>query len=84
MYTHRIRHPLLSMSGMAPPLPVPTLPMPNVYRVANARPHPQTSRLVTEFGVPNEFIRRCRNQVESAIAVVEGDDWLKATACGPW
>jgi hypothetical protein len=37
----------------------------------------------TRFGVPKAFINRCRKGAESPIAVVEGDDWLNATLCGP-
>ena len=35
------------------------------------------------FGVPKAFISRRMKPAESAIAVVEGEDRLKATACGP-
>ena len=37
----------------------------------------------TRFGVPKAFINRRRKGAESPIEDVEGDDWLKATLCGP-
>src|SRR5271169_5011366 len=37
----------------------------------------------TKFGVPKAFINRRRNGADSPIAVVEGEDWLKATLDGP-
>ena len=33
--------------------------------------------------MPKACISRRTNGAESAIAVVEGEDWLKATLCGP-
>jgi hypothetical protein len=36
------------------------------------------------FGVPKAFISLRTNGAESAMAVVEEDDWLKATASGPY
>jgi hypothetical protein len=54
-----------------------------VKRVAKARPQPQISVPVTAFGVPKAFISRRTNPTESAIAVVEGEDMLKATDAGP-
>ena len=35
------------------------------------------------FGVPNACISRRTKTRESPMAVVDGEDWLKATACGP-
>jgi hypothetical protein len=35
------------------------------------------------FGVPKAFASRWMKPVESRIAVVEGEDTVKATACGP-
>ena len=35
------------------------------------------------FGVPKAFASRWMKPVESPIAVVEGEDTVKATACGP-
>ena len=52
--------------------------------MAKARPQPQISVLVTAFGVPKAFISRRTNPTESAIAVVEGEDMLKATDAGPY
>ena len=37
----------------------------------------------TRFGVPKAFINRFRKGADSPMAVVEGDDWLNATLCGP-
>ena len=34
--------------------------------------------------MPNAFVNRRTKAPESAIAVVEGEDWLNATACGPY
>src|SRR5207245_9894632 len=55
-----------------------------VARVAKARPQPQRSRVILAFGVPKAFASRWMKPVESPIAVVEGDDTVKATACGPY
>ena len=51
--------------------------------MAKPRPHPQSSTLVLAFGVPNAFINRRIQPLESAIAVVEGEAMLKAKASGP-
>jgi hypothetical protein len=37
----------------------------------------------TRFGVPKAFTSRRTKGAESPIAVVEGEDWLKATLDGP-
>jgi hypothetical protein len=54
-----------------------------VYWVAKARPHPQTSRVIFEFGVPNAIASRWIKPVESPMEVVELDAMVNATACGP-
>ena len=51
--------------------------------MAKARPQPQTSRVMAAFGVPKAFASRWMKPVESPIAVVEVDDMVKATDCGP-
>jgi len=71
------------MSGIAPPPLVPMLATPNVYRVAKPRPQPQRSSVMAAFGVPKAFASRWMKPIESAIAVVDGDDSVKATASGP-
>ena len=69
------------MSGMAPP-PLPTLATPYVNRVAWLRPQPHTSTLLAALGLPNAFISRQIQFVESASAVVDPDAMLNATASG--
>ena len=51
--------------------------------MAKARPQPQTSRVVAAFGVPKAFASRWMKPAESPIAVVEAEETVKATACGP-
>ena len=51
--------------------------------MANAAPPAADVEAVDELGVPNAFISRRMKPFESPIAVVEGEDRLNATACGP-